>query len=263
MRFVNTLILSDDEQSLFVELGYHIARVMWQNIGGEDPTYQSEMYDRAESVYEHGCNIMHSLGVFTYDKSKNLYYFAMPLEEVRSHLKIHTPKIRYTLDEIIGKFFWAIDYQGDLSTEKIPFIVPEHLQQAMLCLVKMGFATKIDDEYQWTEKIEPIMIEEIFWTKEGESLQTIQKNESETLFQEMWNTLPTWHKHYLARWISGKNEMDLMIYLYRRWDGQKYSLFERRKGKYKFPQQYNMVSKTYSMRKIAKRLIEIRKSHPF
>lgn len=255
---METLELTCDERELFVELGHHIARVMWQNLGKSDPTFQTSMWNSAESVYEHGCCIMHDLGVFTQDSPAN-YRFTIPLDEVRDHLQGQSLKTAYTLEEIIGKFLWALDYQGDISTEKEPFEVPGYLQQAMWGLVKLGYAVREPGGFRWDKKIEPIMISEFFWSREAESYETLDKQRANTLAEEMWNALPTWRRHIMARWISGKSELDLFVYLFRRWNGESYTLFERRKGEnISLPQGYQVAT-----RQIAQKLIEIRQSHPF
>lgn len=251
------LDLSNDERELFIELGHHIARVMWQNLGKSDPTFQTEMYDRAESVYEHGCGIMHDLGVFHTDQSA-LYSFTMPLDDVRDHLRDLVPQTVYSFEEIIGNFLWATDYQGDISTEKEPFDVPGYLQQAMWGFVKLGYAERKPNGFEWSERIAPIMIAEFFWSEESESFQTLDKTEASALAEVMWDALPNWRRHVLARWIVGKSELDLFIYLFRRWDGKRYTLFDRKKGEHVFlPHDFRAVAK-----EIARKLLEIRQSHP-
>ena len=115
------MALTFEEQELFVELGYHIARVMWQNLGRSDPTYQAVMWDGAMSVYEHGCGIMEELGVFR-SEEPSTYRFAMPLEEVRDHLRGASPGEIYSFEQIIGNFLWATaGYQGTFSSETSPW----------------------------------------------------------------------------------------------------------------------------------------------
>ena len=252
------MALTHEEQELFVELGYHIARVMWQNLGRSDPTYQSVMHDKAESVYERGCLIMWDLGVFRSEKS-SLYRFAMPLEEVRDHLRGASPGEIYSFEQIIGNFLWATaGYQGDVSDEKVPFEVPGYLQQAMWAFVKLGYATREPEGFLWSEKIAPIMIAEHLWSREGESRRTLDRQRMEELTEQIWTAIPLWRRHLLARWIVGKTGNDVSFYIVRRWDGKTLRLFERPKGEFIYypPEVFDAAYE------ITARLIEIRRSHP-
>lgn len=253
--------LSPEERTLFVEIGHHIARVMWQNLGRSDLTYQTEMWDCAESVYEHGCAIMENLGVFRRE-SPSLYRFAMPLENVRTHLEGFHGDSFYDLDRIVGIFLWATaGYQGDVSDQRAPFDVPGHLQQAMWAFVAMEYARREPEGFVWTDKIAPIMIAECLWTAEGESFSTLAVRDSEDLTERIWTAIPVWRRHLLARWIVGKSEAELMVHLFRRWDGKRFRLTERPKGKGNWihmPTGYD-----FAVRQIAERLVAIRRSHPF
>ncbi len=251
--------LTPDERDLFVELGYHIARVMWQTLGQSDPTFQTLMWDRAESVYEHGCLIMLELGVFALEDTSQ-YRFAMPLDEVRAHLRGLTPETRYGFDQIIGNFLWATaEYQGDVSTGKDPFEVPGFLHPAMWGFVKLGYATRAPGGFRWTDRIAPIMIAEYLWSGEGESFDTLERQEADALAEAMWAALPLWRRHLLARRIMGKDAFDIQLYLFRRWDGTRFSLGESRKKKWRtLPQGYQKATQ-----EIARRLVALRRSHPF
>lgn len=253
--------LSPEERKLFVEVGYHIARVMWQNLGQSDPTYQTKMWDGAESVYEHGCEIMHELGVFRCE-SPSCYRFAMPLEHVRTHLEEFHGEISYCLDRIVGKFLWATaGYQGDVSDQRAPFEVPGYLQQAMWAFVALGYARREPEGFVWTDKIAPIMIAEYLWSADGESHTTWRNREAEELAERIWRAIPVWRRHLLARWIAGKSELDLFVYLFRRWDGERLRLFEMLKGKKDgdtLPAGHQVA-----VREIAQRLVAVRRGHPF
>lgn len=250
--------LSSEERKLFVEAGYHIARIMWQNLGDSDPAHQTEMWDRAESVYEHGCGIMRELGVFRSERPGN-YRFAMPLEDVRDYLRGVSPGPQYSFDQIVANFlFAAAGYQGDVSDEKEPFEVPGYLQQAMWAFVNLGYATREPKGFMWTDKIAPIMVAAYLWRPDGQSVKTEERQIADDLSERVWAAIPAWRRHLLARWIVGKSEMDLFIYLFRRWDGNTLRLFELPKGNLVLPHGYHAT-----VREIASRLIELRKSHPF
>ena len=250
--------LSSEERELLVEVGHHLARVMWQNLGGSDPTYQAVMWDGAESVYEHGCAILQELGVFRSEGPGN-YRFALPLEEVRDHLRRVTPETAYGLDRIIGTFLWATaGYQGDVSDERTPFEVPGHLQQALWAFVKLGYATREPQGFQWSDRIAPIMIAESLWDSEGRSLTTQMRRTAEELAERIWAAIPLWRRHLLARWIVGRQELDLAVYVFRRWDGERLRLFELPKGKLTLP-----LGHRDALRGIAERLIALRRTHPF
>ena len=92
------------------------------------------------------------------------------------------------------------------------------------------------------------------------SNETLQKETAIALAQEMWNALPLWRRHILARWIVGKTELDLFMYLFSRWDGKRYTLLETRReqGDDALPQGY-----AFALREILQKLIEVRQSHPF
>ncbi len=199
------LDLSQDERTLFVELGHHIARLMWQNLGQSDPTIQTQMYDRAESVYEQSCGTMHDLGVYT-SSNAGSYRFVMPLDEVRGHLQSAGLYTTYPFKDIIGNFLSAVECQSDISTKRTPFGVPEHLQQAMWAFVQLDYATHEPKGFSWSDNIKPIMIAEFFWSQDGESFQTRQEQADNTLAEDMWNALPKWRRHVLARSMKGKSE---------------------------------------------------------
>ena len=251
--------LTSEEQELFVELGHHIARVMWQNLGRSDPTYQAVMHDQAMSVYEHGCGIMSELGVFRAEES-SLYRFAMPLEEVRDHLRGASPGAIYSFEQIIGNFLWATaGYQNDVSDEQAPFEVPGHLQQAMWAFVKLSYATREPQGFLWSDKIAPIMIAENLWSLEGESFRTLKRQRKEDLTERIWAAIPPWRRHLLARWIVGKSGNDVSFFIMRRWDGKTLRFFEEEpKDEFAYypPEVFEAANE------ITARLIEIRKSHP-
>jgi hypothetical protein len=162
----------------------------------------------------------------------------------------------YTFERIIGIFIDATF--GDLTDERTPFEVPVYLQQAMWALVRLGYARREPNGFQWTDQIAPIMRAAYFWTEDGESLTTLDKERAAQLTEAMWRAIPVWRRHYLARWIIGRSEMDLFIYLFRRWNGTRLSLFERKLGNITLPSGH-----IDAMREISSRLIAIRSSHPF
>lgn len=250
--------LSADERDLFVEVGYHIARVMWQNLAESDPSFKAAMWDQAESVYEHGCGILQELGVFRADVDG--YRFEMPLDDVRDHLKTVSPEISYSFDKIIGYFLWATLYQGDVSSEREPFEVPGYLQQAMWAFVKLHYATRVSGGFQWSDKMAPIMMAESLWSRQtGQSFATIDKAQALALADRIWAAMPGWRRRLLARWIGGRSEAELLAYLFRRWDGTRLRFFERPDlGQIILPDGYRAAT-----REIANRLVAIRRGHLF
>lgn len=257
---MSMLKLSEDERILFVEIGYHIARVMWENLSQSDASYDAEMWDRAESVYERGCSIMQQLGVFECNRPSN-YKFSMPLAKVREYLQNIEPEMTYSLDEMIGNFLWAVsDYQGEVSNENEVFEVPGRLQQAMWAFAKLGYATREPGGFKWTSKIAPIMVSEYLWSNDEESWNTLEKQEAAKLTEKVWSAIPFWYKHYLARWIVGKSHADLFVYLFRRWDGRHFHLFEipKKRRDRPLPRGYEVAAQ-----KIGERLLDIRVKHPF
>ena len=253
-----TLDLSHDERALLVELGHHVARAMWQRLGASDPTFQAVMHDRAESVCEDGCALLQDLGVFHADRPSS-YRFAMPLDHVRDHLRGLVPQTSYNLDQIIGVFLWALHDLGEISTKKDPFDVPGHLQQAMWGFVTLGLAERGADGFTWTDKIAPIMIAEFFWTDDGESVESLDKAAADTLAEDMWTALPVWRRHVLARRVTRMSNLDLFTHLFRRWDGQGFTLRDHRKGAHLvLPHGYREVAKT-----LVGKLRDTRRRHPF
>ena len=251
--------LSAEERELFVEVGYHIARVMWQNLAESDPSFETEMWDQAESVYEHGCAIMQELGVFRAE-GLSAYYFEMPLDDVRDHLSTVSPEISYSFDKIIGEFLWATGYQGDLSPQHEPFEVPGYLQQAMWAFVKLQYATRVSDGFQWSDKIVPIMKAEGMWSEPTRQRPaTVDKAQAVKLADRIWAAMPAWRRHLMARWVGGRGDADLYVYLFRRWDGTRLRLFEMPEARLlPLPDGYKITT-----REIADRLVAIRRGHLF
>ncbi len=248
-----------EQRPLFVEVGHHIARAMWQTIGRSDPTYETEMYDMAMSVFEHGCGLMQDLGVFECT-TPGSYKFTMPLEKVRAYLTTLEPQSTYTFDEMIGNFIWACsEHQTDISTEKDPFEVPGYMQEAMWAFVSLGYATREPAGFQWTPRMATIMIAEYLWSNEGDSYATLDKQRDLEFAHQIWKAVPIWRRHLLARWIKGKSEMDVFLYLFRRWDGKRIHLKEIPAAKRgMLPSGYQVAT-----REVAQKLIDIRRSHPF
>jgi len=251
--------LAPEQRRLFVETGHHIARLMWQTLGNSDPSYRTVMFDKAMSVYEHGCSLLKDFGIVV-PEGPHKWRFVMPLDQVREYLDKLQPGTAYTLEQMIGLFLSAsIDRRGELSSEKGPFQVPGHLQQAMWAFVQLDYAKREPTGFQWTEKVRPMMVVEGLWSHEGESLATLDKRQTLQLADEMWAALPLWRRHLLARWIVGKSELELFAYLFRRWNGARFTLFASHRGKFRLPPQ----GATDAAREILQRLLQIRQRHPF
>ncbi|WP_419905009.1 hypothetical protein [Kiloniella sp.] len=258
-RSAKELKLTEDERTLFVETGYHIARVMWHCLGESDPTFKSEMWNNGQSIFEVGCDIMGELGVFDADKDP-YYFFAMPLDNVREHLKSHIPISNYRLESIIGNFLSTTShYREEISDEKATFEVQGGFQQAMWAFVQCGYATREANGFVWSDKIAPIMVAENLWDQEEESYTTENKKKTVDLTEQIWAAIPLWRRHLMARWIGHKSEMDVFLYLFRRWDGKRFHWFEKiqKNRTENLPTGYQQAT-----REICQRLIEIRRSHP-
>ena len=257
------LTLTDETRPLFVEIGHHIARCLWETLGQKDPNYETEMWDQAESVYEHGTSILTELGILN-EIGQSLYTFRVTPPDVRDHLGDLEPRTDYTFDQIIGNFLrFTSDYRGEISNEPDPFQVPGYLEQAMWAFVALGYATREPDGFQWTDKIRPIMVAEYLWSaEENKSYVTIDREKSQKLADRMWDTLPLWRRHCLARWIVGKSMIDIHVYLGRRWTGEGFRLRARdiSKPENRIDMPSNFIP---AVKILADRLIEVRKHHPF
>lgn len=155
-----------DEQKLFVEVCYHIARRTWESIGKKDPTYEAEMWNSAESVYECGCAILEDFKIIE-SLGHGSYKFLVKVPDVRQHLEDRTPPTRRGLDEIIGNFLWfTSEYASEVSVEQEPFQMAGKLEQVMWAFVTCGYATREPDGFKWTTKVAPIMYAECLWFEE-------------------------------------------------------------------------------------------------
>ena len=243
-------------------MGYHMARFEWRALGGSDPNYEAVMWNRAESVHEATCSILEQLGVFELVENRSNYRFLMPLENVRDHLANLDRETRFSFDDMLEWFLWCTaGYEGSISDEKEPFKPTDALLGAMWAMVNCGYAERIDERFQWTEKIAPIMIKANLWSREdGESFTTWEKNEAAELTEKMWGSIPSWRRHVLARWIVGKSEVDLFQILFQRWDGDRLRYLKRRPRSdewFTLPRGYSQATK-----EIARRLVVLRRSHP-
>ena len=255
-----TLNLSHEKRELFVEMIHHMARFEWQALGGSDPTFQAAMWDRAESVHEHTCEILRQLGVFEHLANSSNYRFLMPLDKVREHAANLQARTTYSFERIIGCFLWCTaGYEDSLSDEHEPFAPRSGLEGAMWAFVKSGYADRVGDKFQWSAKIAPIMIAECLWSLDGESHTTLHKQVSQELTETIWASIPVWRRHLLARWVVGKSGQDLFVHLFQRWDGRRVRLMKRRKssGWFNLPEGYEEAT-----REIGQRLAAIRRKHP-
>ena len=259
----NSSELGQDERKLFVEACYHIARRTWESIGGKDPTYSAEMWHASEMVFESGCAILSDFAIIE-QVDQGSYKFVIKVADVRKHLENKEPPTRSALKEIIGNFLWFTSgYASEVSQEREPFQVSGILEQVMWAFVACGYATREPEGFKWAPKIAPIMFAECLWFEEtGKSFSSHHRDEAADLANQMWKALPVWRRHYLARWIKGQTMLDLQTYLFQRWKNGRFLLrkpdLTKKENWVSLPGTYIEVTEL-----IAKKLLEVRRRHPF
>ena len=247
--------ITEDERRLLVEIGYYLSKVTWEIVGESDPSNETKMYFTGISVFDLGVADLRELGIVRRVTSEERTFdlFEIRLENVRDYLEGVSLEPTFDLNELVGDFLRITDHHGDLSNERVQFAVRDDFMDTMAAFVKLGYATIEPDGFRWTEKIAPIMIAQFLWTTDQESFQTLDDRAAETLAEKMWAALPKWRRRLLAKWIVGKSEQDLFIFLFRRWNGKRFRFIKFGKGKVPpLPGGYH-----HATRYIAKRLLEL------
>lgn len=252
------LHLNDTTRPLFVEMCHHIARGVWETLGQGDPDHSARMWTAGEAVYERACDLLADLGVLS-RVGPSHFAFLIPLSDVRAHLAGLAPRTRTSLTAITGIFLWlTCEELNELSTGRAPFEVPDDLLDVMQALVGTGKAVRDPDGFRWTSKIAPMMMTENLWEPDARrTAKQDKRTPREKLADEMWEALPLWRRHYLARRSTGRSGGQLMTHLYRCWDGERFLLREKT-GWIFFPPDLHVTADI-----LIARLRVLRDQHPF
>lgn len=96
----------------------------------------------------------------------------------------------------------------ELPTLRKPFTpLPKH-QEVMDCLAETGFAQKLGDQFQWTEKSAPTMKKLSEWDEDGNCYDEMREELDRQRAHEAWETMPASIRDRLR-----KNPDDLMTIL--------------------------------------------------
>lgn len=226
--------LSDPkERRLFIEVAFILTKSMWDSLSDPIKDENQYLWDRAESIFEHGCAICAELGVFA-DSTKG-YQLNFNFLDLKTHLESIKPNTTYSFNDILERLIWCNSeyYLNKIPTERNEFSVDQDRRELMMAFVDCDYATANEAGLKWSEKIAPIMSKAGFWFDNGQSVITSEKDRRERFKPDMWDTMSWEQKKYLSKWIKDKKVIELARYLIARWNGESFDWF---------PNDYNSVN---------------------
>lgn len=246
--------MNPQETELYRELVHQIALELIASFRstGDKRGYPSVNEEEAYPSFEHfwasyienACDVLWKLGLaegIKYDGSPSEqgifpYYFRMtiPAERLRDHLADQIPDNSPSLHEVIAAFVGLAQDCGRISVGREPFLVGSEHRNVVAQLAMAGFARKVDDCFEWTDKIMPIMQQIHVWTDEGESLAALRRANTDKRTENAWKTMPD-----LLRARLRKNQAYLEIGNVRRlmldhWENDEWSVRPRSEEEYRY-----------------------------
>ncbi len=214
------------ERRVFNECAIQIAYFVHKHCQQRDGPDAGVQWGAWTSEWQQGCHLLKSIGLLRECEAHSWYDWTIAQQDVRQHIESLELGPRHNLDDFIGSFISLTSFHGHLSDERAPFEVDGELHPAMWSLVEMGYASREPSGFQWSEKIAPIMIEQVLWTNEGVPFSTQSKDDRQALGEKIWDSLPIWRRYWLAHRIAGMKRSDVHHYILMRWTGETLTHFK-------------------------------------
>lgn len=215
------------EQRLFAEIGHHLARILHTWCSNDEPKKPKILNNASDPELDAAFQLLTEFGIFAAVSTNNWQFLVKP-RDIRSHLSDTYCHAGERLAELNARFLWvAVHRDVDLSDDELPFETSPALSRLMEMYGELGYAIRHPHGYVWADKIHADMKKAGLWHDSADTtITTAHRLEAFKLAEDIWKVIPKAQRSYLTRWLKDKNEMDLYVYLCRRWTGSSIALFE-------------------------------------
>ena len=215
------------ERKLAEEIAGLIAEGLWDDLG--PPDADGTIYNIGMSNYEVACQALNLVNVYQQAEHYTEHRMAVPVKAVRAHVAALEVVTQRALDELLSAFIANfIGHWGSLSGTRQKFSPPASLDKVLILMAKCGYATKVDEAYQWSDKIGPLMQRWYIWTKDDISSDDIAQTEFDAQSKAMAATMPETVKRKIRANLAAGSSLRAISVIKKHWDGERWLTFPKR-----------------------------------
>lgn len=215
------------ERKLAEEIAGLIAEGLWDDLG--PPDADGTVYNIGMSNYEAACQALNLVNVYQQREHYTVHHVVVSVEAVRTHVAALEAVSKKALDELLSAFIANfIGHWGTLSGTRQKFAPPDNLSKVLILLAKCGYAKQVGEDYQWSDKIGPLMQRWYIWTEADVSSFDIAQTEYDAQSKAMAATMPETVKRKVRAKLAAGSSLRAISVIKKHWDGERWLTFPKR-----------------------------------